>query len=127
MLGLTAGAAVADVVAVVSSKSAITTLSKTQIADIFMGRVSHFPGGETATAIDQEEGSPARDEFYQALIGKSAPQLKAYWSKIIFTGRGQPPRTVADGVEMKRFIAMNPTAIGYLDEKFVDASLRALR
>ena len=63
-LSLGAGAAVADVVAVVSAKTPVTALSKNQVVDIFLGKTSRFPNGEQAVPIDQVEGSAARDEFY---------------------------------------------------------------
>lgn len=116
----------ADVVAVVSSKSAITTLSKSQIVDIFLGRVSHFPDGLQAVPIDQPEGSAARDEFYAKVVGKSSAQMKAYWSKIIFTGRGQPPKEATSSAETKRRITENPAAIGYIDASLVNDSVRVV-
>jgi hypothetical protein len=51
-LSLAAGASAADVVAVVSSASAVTTLSKAQLTDIFLGKVSRFPDGTLAIPID---------------------------------------------------------------------------
>jgi len=33
-----------------------------------------------------------RDDFYNKVTGKSAAQMKAYWSKIIFTGKANHPR-----------------------------------
>jgi len=117
----------ADVVAVVSSKSSITNLSKTQLTDIFLGKVSRFPNGTHVVPIDQAEGSAARAEFYAKITDKSEAQMKAYWSKIIFTGRGQPPKTVASGADMKQEIAENLQAIGYIEEKLVDDSVRVLR
>jgi ABC-type phosphate transport system substrate-binding protein len=126
-LALSSGAAVADVVAVVSAKSAIASLNSGQMADIFLGRMSHFPGGALAVPIDLREGSPERDEFYLTIAGRSSAQIKAYWSKIIFTGRGQPPRTVANSLEMIKVIASNPAAIGYIDASLLDDSVRALR
>jgi ABC-type phosphate transport system substrate-binding protein len=117
----------ADVVAVVSVKSAVTTLNKTQLTDIFLGKTNRFPDGTQALPIDQPEGSEARDAFYAKVAGKSAAQLKAYWSKIIFTGRGQPPREASNGIEIKRRIAENPAAIGYIDDKLVDSSVRVLQ
>jgi ABC-type phosphate transport system substrate-binding protein len=116
----------AEVVAVVSAKSAVTTLSQSQLADIFLGRASSFPSGARAVPIDQPEGSAARDEFYAKVAGKTAPQIKAFWSKIIFTGRGQPPKEVANGAEVKKIIAANPDAIGYIDKTLVDASVRVV-
>jgi ABC-type phosphate transport system substrate-binding protein len=120
------GPAAADVVAVVSSKSSVTALSRNQVVDIFLGKASHFPGGEQAVPIDQVEGSAARDEFYAKFTGKSAAQIKAHWSKIIFTGRGQPPREVPNSIEVKKEVVQNPKAIGYIERSVVDGSVRVL-
>jgi ABC-type phosphate transport system substrate-binding protein len=120
------GTSAADVVAVVSAKSTVGTLSKSQVADIFLGRVNRFPDGAAAIPIDQPEGSDTRNQFYEIFAGKSPAQIKAFWSKIVFTGRGQPPKAVADGAELKRLIAANPTAIGYIEASQVDSTVRAL-
>jgi ABC-type phosphate transport system substrate-binding protein len=124
MLG--AGMACADVVAVVAARNPVTALSKNQVADIFLGKSSRFPDGSVAVPIDQAEGSAARDEFYLAFAGKSAAQLNAHWSKIIFTGRGQPPKEVANGAEVKKRLADNPNGIGYIERSQVDASVKVL-
>lgn len=116
----------ADVVAVVSVDSHVTTLTKNQLTDIFLGKASRFPDGSVAVPIDQAEGSGARDEFYLKVTGKSVAQLKAYWSKIIFTGRGQPPPVVASGVELKMRLAKGVAAIGYIDARLVDDSVRVV-
>jgi hypothetical protein len=52
--------------------------------------------------------------------------MKAYWSKIIFTGRGQPPNEVSSSAEMKKRIGENTAAIGYIELSMVDASVRVL-
>jgi hypothetical protein len=116
----------ADIVAVVSSKSAITTLSKIQVVDIFLGRRTRFPDGSAAVPIDQSEGTIARSEFYAKFADMTPAQLKAFWSKIIFTGRGQPPIAVATGAEAKKLLIANPNAITYLDQTLVDSNLRVV-
>ena len=123
---LSAQRLLADEVAVVSARSTVTTLSKSQVADIFLGKTTRFPDGSPALPIDQAEGTPARDEFYTRMTGKSAAQMKAYWSKIIFTGRGQPPKAVASGSDTKKLVVANPNAIGYLEPKLVDDTLRVV-
>jgi hypothetical protein len=123
-LTLVSDAAMADVVTVVSAKSPITALSKSQVVDIFLGRANRLPDGAQVVAIDQAEGSAMRDAFYDKVAGKSAAQLKAYWSKIIFTGRGQPPPTVSNDMEMKKRISENSAVIGYIDRDSVDDSVR---
>jgi len=121
-----AAATAQDVVAVVSSRSPVTSLNAAQVADIFLGKTSRFPDGTLAMPIDLAEEVPERDRFYAQFTGKSPAQVKAHWSKIIFTGRGQPPRQAASGREAKKLIVENPNAIGYIDTSLVDSTLRVL-
>jgi len=125
-LSLAAGAAVADVVPVVSARSAVMALSNSQLTDIFLGKVSHFPNGLPAVPIDLAEDSLVRDEFYAKFLGKTPAQIKAFWAKIIFTGRGQPPKTMSNGTALKKFIADNADAIGYLEREWVDSSVKVV-
>ena len=126
VLGLDARNACAEVVAVVSARNTVSALSRIQVIDIFLGKASRFPDGTQAVPIDQAEGSASRDEFYLRFAGKSPAQLNAHWSKIIFTGRGQPPRAVANGADLKMRLAENPNAIGYLEQDQVDQSVRVI-
>jgi len=126
VLCLSTAMAEAQVDVVVSASSPVTRLSKAQVADIFLGRTSRFPDGSQAVPIDQIEGAAVRDEFYRELTGKSPAQIKAYWSKIIFTGRGQPPREVLNSAELKKLIAHNPHIIGYMEQSQVDDSVKVL-
>lgn len=125
-LSLAGGVAAAGVVAVVSAQSRVTTLSQGQIANIFLGKLSVLPSGESVVPIDQAEGSALRNEFYARFAGKSAAQIKAHWSKIIFTGRGQPPIELPDSIAVKKMVIENPRAIGYIDQSLVDDSVRVL-
>jgi ABC-type phosphate transport system substrate-binding protein len=129
-LGLTlslSAQAQADIVAVVSAESSITRLSTGQLADIFLGKVSRFPDGSLAVPVDLSDGSAERDQFYAKVTGKTPAQIKSYWSKIIFTGRGQPPKAVQNDSDMKKYVAANIDAIGYIDSTMVDNSVRVLR
>jgi len=126
VLSLGALSARAGVVAVVSAASPINALARSEVADIFLGKTGRFPNGGAAVPIDLPEGSSLRDEFYAAFAAKSPAQLKAHWSKIIFTGRGQPPRAVDSAAAMKKLIARDPHAIGYLEQSELDRSVKAL-
>ena len=120
-------AALADVVPVVSAKSSIDHLSKKDLADIFLGRTARSPDGAPVVPVDQDEGSTARDEFYTTFLGKTPAQLRAYWSKIIFTGRGKPPSSVADDVAARKLVATNPNAIAYVERKQLNSTVKAVR
>ena len=125
-LAAATGARAQEVVPVMAAKSAVSSLSQAQLADIFLGKATRFPDGTIATPIDQNEDSPARERFYAQFANKSPAQVKAHWSKIIFTGRGQPPRQVPSGPEVRRAVTETPGAIGYIDAKLVDSSVRVI-
>jgi hypothetical protein len=77
--------------------------------------------------LDQEEGSAARDEFYATFIAKTPAQLLAHWSKIIFTGRGKPPQTVAGGAAARELVVANTSAITYLDRTQLNSAVKEVR
>ena len=126
MLALHVSASAADLVVIVSAKSPLNALRADQVADIFLGQIANFPDGAEAVALDQRIGSPLRDEFYQKVAAKTAPLIKAHWTKMIFTGRGQPPRELGSSNAVRKMVADNPTLIGYIDRAALDPSVKAV-
>lgn len=121
-----AASAHADVVVIVSSKSSVKSLTAEQTAKIFLSKVVTFPNDQTAIPIDQPEGSAIRDEFYSKVVHKNPSQLTAYWAKVIFTGDGRPPKLLAGNLAVRKAIASNPNAIGYIDKSAVNRSVRVV-
>jgi ABC-type phosphate transport system substrate-binding protein len=117
-------AAAADLVVIVSSKSSVTALRPDQVAAIFLGQTARFPDGLEAVPLDQPLGSKLRDEFYERVASKTPALLKAHWSKMVFTGRGQPPGEAPDSAAVRRRVAENPELIGYIERGALDASVR---
>lgn len=118
------GALGAEMVVIVSARNATEVLRADQVADIFLGQSARFPDGALAAAVDQPIGAPQRDAFYMKVAAKSPALLKAYWTKMIFTGRGQPPREEPDSVSVRKLVADNPGLIGYIDRAALDASVK---
>lgn len=116
--------AYADVVVVVSSKSSVAALSKEQVADLYLGKSQELGGG-SAALFDLPDGS-VKDAFYDKATGRSLSQIKATWSKLLFNGKGLPPKEAANPGELKKAIAANPNAVGYLDSGAVDASVKVV-
>ena len=118
--------AYADVAVVVSAKSSAPALNKQQVSDLFLGKASTFPDGKQAVPIDQAESSAFREEFHSKVTGKSGAQLKSFWSKQVFSGKGTPPKEVANSAEVKKLVADNPNMIGYIDKAAVDGSVKVV-
>jgi len=124
LLMLATPQASAELVVIVAARSQVPVLSSEQVAAIFLGQAGRFPDGLEAVALDQRVGSLERDAFYRHVTGKTPALLKAHWSKMVFTGRGQPPREAPDAAGVRRMVAANPSMIGYIDRAALDASVR---
>lgn len=121
------GARSADVVVVVSRDSPVASLSREQLADAYLGRVVRLPSGEPLLPLDQAESSPAYERFYENYLGRTPAQIKAHWSRLIFTGRGRPPPAVRDVEALADRLAGTPNAIGYMDAERVGDGLRVVQ
>ncbi|HET6787710.1 MAG TPA: hypothetical protein VFH49_07100, partial [Aquabacterium sp.] len=53
-------------------------------------------------------------------------QIKATWSRIVFSGKGQAPKELPDAAAVKKAVAADPKAIGYIDKAAVDGSVKAV-
>ncbi len=126
LLLICARASDAQIVVIVSAKSRVSSLTVSDVADIYLSRTSQLPGGAEAMPIDYNADDAQRAEFYRLVTGKSLAQLRAYWSKLIFTGRGVPPRTAADARAVKKIVSTSPNAIGYIDRSELDSSVKAV-
>jgi ABC-type phosphate transport system substrate-binding protein len=119
-LTFAAASAFAEVVAVVGAKSPAATMSNEQVAQFFLGKSSSM------TPIDQPDGNAVRNEFYKKVTDKDASQAKALWSKLVFTGKATPPKEVAGSAEVKKAVAADPKAIGYIEKSAVDATVKVV-
>lgn len=117
----------AEVVVVVSEENTNERIPRSELADLYLGRRNQFPNGEPAVPINQREGSPTYSEFYAKYLGQTPAQIRSHWSRLIFTGRGQPPRSVPSDRAMADAVAGNPRAIGYIDSDLVDSRLRVVQ
>lgn len=119
-------AAARELVVIVSLNSPVAALQARQVAEIFLAQAVHYPGGGEASVLDQKLGSAVRNEFYSKVAGRSPEQMKAHWAKMMFTGRGQPPREAAGNAAVRRLVAADPALIGYIDRAALNASVRAV-
>lgn len=119
-------AAQAQVAVVVNPKSAAANMTAEQVANIFLGKSNALPSGGAAAPVDQPESAAIRETFYTKVTGKNSAQVKAAWSRLVFSGKATPPKEVGSSAEVKKFVAGNPDAIGYIEKSAVDGSVKVV-
>ena len=126
MLSFAAVSAQAEIVVIISSNANQVTMDKDQVSAIFLGKSSTFPDGSQVIPVEQAEGTTPREEFHSVVTEKSGAQLKSYWSKMVFSGKGTPPKEVPNSSEMLKLIAANPSTIGYVEKSAVNTSVKII-
>jgi len=116
---LLVGAANADEVVVIGNPASVP-LTKEQVADLFLGK------SQGMKLIDQPASAPIKAAFYQQVSGHDLSQVKATWSRLIFTGKAQPPKEMADSAAVKKAVAADPKTIGYIEKSAVDGSVKVV-
>ncbi len=109
-LGLCAFAEVAVIVHPSNSNS----FDQNAIKRIFLGKSRAFPSGGEAIPVGSKDGSPESNEFTSSVLSKTPKQLKAYWAKMIFTGKGTPPKAMESNQSILDIVASNPSFIGFV-------------
>ena len=126
LISLVTTIALAETAVIVSASNGNASMDKATVGKIFLGKTKSFPDGTQVVPIDQDDSTAAREAFNSTVLGKSASQLKSYWSRLIFTGKGTPPKQAGDDAAVKGLVANNPNTIGYIDAGSVDASVKVV-
>jgi len=111
--------------AVIVHPSRSVRLSTKDLAQIYLKKRRHWPGGDPIFPINRDAESKARAIFSRAVFGSEATHLVNYWNRKYFDGI-LPPPTLASTEAMRRFVAAEPNAVGYIEAEMVDDSVRVV-
>jgi ABC-type phosphate transport system substrate-binding protein len=114
----------AEVVVIVNPANPASSMTVAEVTKLFTGSKTSFSDGSKAELVTNK-GS-VNSEFLSKVLGKTQAQLKATWSRIVFSGNGLEPKALADNAAVKRFVAGNPKAIGYIDASAIDSTVKAV-
>jgi ABC-type phosphate transport system substrate-binding protein len=103
-----------DFKVVVNAAAGVSSVSNSQLSDIFQKKARSLPDGTAAVPVDQPASSPVREAFSQAVHGRGASAIEAWWQQQIFAGKDVPPETKDSDAAVLSFVASTPGAIGYV-------------
>jgi ABC-type phosphate transport system substrate-binding protein len=95
-------------------------MSKDEVSQFFLGK------NQSMKPVDRSSSDPIKAQFYQKLSGQDLSQVKATWSRLVFTGKASAPKELPDAAAVKKAVAADPKAIGYIDKSEVDATVKVL-
>ncbi len=113
--------AMAAGIAVIGNFSSDPNITTAELKKIYLENGVRVSGGIFIQPIDYHEDNELRDEFYRKLLEKNRAQLKAYWARRVFTGKGTPPKSFSNLKEAREFLQNSKSPyVLYLKESEVE-------
>jgi ABC-type phosphate transport system substrate-binding protein len=112
-------AARGNIVIIANNKLPLAELSKKEIRNIFLGKYVHWKSGERVEfAILEKSGDTAdiHAVFTRDYLNKSPKQYLYYWKKMMFTGKGTPPKSFEKESGLLDYVGSTKGAIGYISK-----------
>ncbi|MEW8535839.1 MAG: hypothetical protein AB2569_09240 [Candidatus Thiodiazotropha endolucinida] len=113
----------AEIAVVVPADSPIDSLSKQEVSNLFLSKTNRLADGKKAILIEVRDNR-LRDTFYRLISNKTPTQLKFYWTTLIFTGKGKPPRSFPGKQEMIEYMKRHATTISYLESSEITPEMK---
>jgi hypothetical protein len=96
-----------------------------EVAQIYLRQRRFWDDGEPIIPVNRDAESAARRLFTELVFRGEARRLATYWNRQYFRGL-LPPATLASDEAVKRFVASERKAIGYIPQGCVDDSVRVV-
>ena len=112
-------------ISVVIAKSATHAPSMDDIKAYFSAIKFTWSDGAKVEVVDQPETALA-ESFYTKLVGKSMSQIRKDWTKLILSGQAAAPTKCAGDDEVKKAVAGNPNAIGFIATSALDGTVKEI-
>jgi len=113
------------VLAIVVHPERTAALGIEDVAHIFLRKRRFWEDGAPIVALNREPETAARTTFSRRVLRADPAQLEGYWNERYFEGIF-PPTVLSSGAAVKRYVAADRNAIGYIEWKDVDASVRVV-
>jgi hypothetical protein len=115
--------AAGDVAVIVNPGLGISSLARNEVSRIYLGKKKTVAGESVKIAVLKGDVHGA---FLDAYVGRTPSQFASYYKKIIFTGKGRAPASMADDQAMLDFVAGTPGAMGYVNADRVNSSVKVV-
>lgn len=117
-------AANAEILFVTNKDVPVDSLTSNQIQDIFLGKMVKWPDNSRVHFVVLEGG--VHDSFLKQYIKRTSSQYNVYWKKMLFTGKGNKPKSFDSEKALVDYVKQTKGAIGYVGQKTAAADAKII-
>jgi ABC-type phosphate transport system substrate-binding protein len=111
---------------IVNASNPVSTISKAQLAKMFLKKSDSWSTGALVVPVDQPERAAVRQSFSRDVLGKPPAAVKSYWNQLVFSGRSVPPQEKLSDADVINFVKSTPSAVGYVSESAKTKGVKVL-
>lgn len=115
----------ADIYVIAHKQSPINAVSLAELKELYLGNRQHIQNVRVLP-LDQDNQEIIRQNFYDQVINIDQSQLISHWSKLIFTGKGQSPKSLLADDSILQFVSANPSTIGYINSNAMNEHVKVI-
>lgn len=119
-------AASAELAVIVNKQNPAADISKKSLSNIFKQKQKTWEHGGIIDVVNLPKDNPVMEKFSESVLEMSSADLEKYYLKNALSGKGQPPKTAQSPGEVKSIVGGNKNAIGLIDSKDADGSVKVL-
>lgn len=115
-------------ISIVTAKSAkldSSVVNKSMLKEIYVGAKLKWADGNKIHVVDQADTEVGK-KFYAAVLGKSVNEVRKQWTKLMLSGQATAPFKCSSDKMVKKVVAVNPNAIGYIASSALDNSVKEI-
>ncbi len=112
-------------IAVVVHPARADRLGTEELAEIYLKKRRFWDDGAPILPLNQPPGTTARESFSRRVLGGTSQSFAEYWNEQYFHGIF-PPATLSSDEAVKRYVAAERNAIGYIEATDVDDTVRVV-
>ena len=111
----------ADEFVVIAHQSVLgTSVRRSDLAGVFLRKVSRWGDRTAAVPVDQSATSLVRKAFSESVLRMPVSTVLQYWQKEMFgTPPLRPPAVKGSDAEVMAFVGSTPGAVGYVSARAV--------
>lgn len=99
---------------VVHASNPVARLSRDQVSQIFLRRVTLWDNRQPVLPVDQATDSPVRRTFTKQIHHRTIASVQTWWQQQTFAGAGVAPPERPSDLDVLDYIRKYPNAIGYV-------------
>jgi hypothetical protein len=115
------GDPVGAIAVVVGTSSPIRDVTVDGLREVYLRRRRIWPDGTPSLPVNLPADHPVRRAFSRRVLGRLPEDLQSHWGRLAFDGV-RPPPVLQTAQAVCAYVAVEPTAIGYVPASAVDAA-----